>query len=176
MNNEREKSSPTTDREGVAGPGTHYTQPNWLQASSSIGFTLINRAHWRRSTARTPAAAAMKLPVEVSLHILGYLDRETLGRVVVASRRLSGIVIRHKKALNLHKVNLELSSAPAQSELPCRLDKFSMRAVGGSSAERRLRPPPLGIVLWRACATPGTAQGCRKATKNKYKYKIKYPI
>lgn len=49
----------------------------------------------------------MNLPVEVSLHVLGFLDRPTLGRVMVANRRLGGIVNRHRKILKLPKVNLK---------------------------------------------------------------------
>lgn len=48
----------------------------------------------------------MKLPVEVSLRVLGFLDRQTLGRVMVANRWLGGIVSRHRKALMLPEVRL----------------------------------------------------------------------
>ncbi|KAH7717440.1 hypothetical protein AAVH_15171 [Aphelenchoides avenae] len=46
----------------------------------------------------------VNLPVEVSLQILGFLDRQTLGRASVANRRLSGIVNRHRKTLNLPEI------------------------------------------------------------------------
>lgn len=49
----------------------------------------------------------MKLPIEVSLYILGTLDRQTLGQVLVVNRRLSGIVCRHRKFLKLPKVSLK---------------------------------------------------------------------
>ncbi|KAH7703697.1 hypothetical protein AAVH_29127 [Aphelenchoides avenae] len=61
-----------------------------------------------------PAAAPLipstrvNLPVEVSLQILGFLDRQTLGRVLVANRRLSGIVNRHRKILNLPEIPVPL--------------------------------------------------------------------
>ncbi|KAH7722828.1 hypothetical protein AAVH_09643 [Aphelenchoides avenae] len=43
----------------------------------------------------------MKLPIETSLLVLGFAGRQALGRVLVANRRLSGIVNRHRKTLNL---------------------------------------------------------------------------
>ncbi|KAH7720991.1 hypothetical protein AAVH_11458 [Aphelenchoides avenae] len=46
----------------------------------------------------------MKLPVEGLLLILGFLSRQTLGRVLVANRRLRGVVNRHRKTLNLPEI------------------------------------------------------------------------
>lgn len=47
----------------------------------------------------------MKLPVEVSLRILGFLGHQALGRVMMANRQLNAIVNRHRKTLNLPEVN-----------------------------------------------------------------------
>ncbi|KAH7723502.1 hypothetical protein AAVH_08981 [Aphelenchoides avenae] len=46
----------------------------------------------------------MKLPVEVSLHALGFLDRQTLGQAMVANYRLSATVNRYRKILNLLEI------------------------------------------------------------------------
>ncbi|KAH7722840.1 hypothetical protein AAVH_09655 [Aphelenchoides avenae] len=46
----------------------------------------------------------MKLPIEASLLVLGFLGRQTLGRVLLANHRLSGIVNRHRKTLNLPEI------------------------------------------------------------------------
>lgn len=49
----------------------------------------------------------MKLPVEVCLHVLAFLDRQTLGRSMMANGRMSGIVSRHRKTLYLPDVSQE---------------------------------------------------------------------
>lgn len=46
----------------------------------------------------------MKLPVEAALFVLSFVGRQTLGQVLVANRRLGGIVNRHRKTLNLPEV------------------------------------------------------------------------
>ncbi|KAH7660402.1 hypothetical protein AAVH_43814, partial [Aphelenchoides avenae] len=64
----------------------------------------------------------MKLPVESLLLILGFLSRQTLGRVLVANRRLSGVVNRHRKTLNLPEI-------PVPPRLSTRLKLLAFLAV-----------------------------------------------
>ncbi|KAH7711395.1 hypothetical protein AAVH_21299 [Aphelenchoides avenae] len=64
----------------------------------------------------------MKLPIEAALLVLGFLRRQTLGRVLVANYRLSGIVNRHRKALNLPEI-------PIPPRLSTRLKSLALLAV-----------------------------------------------
>ncbi|KAH7722837.1 hypothetical protein AAVH_09652 [Aphelenchoides avenae] len=64
----------------------------------------------------------MKLPIETALLVLGFLRRRTLGRVLVTNRRLSGIVNRHRKTLNLPEI-------PIPPRLSTRLKSLALLAV-----------------------------------------------
>ncbi|KAH7722850.1 hypothetical protein AAVH_09667 [Aphelenchoides avenae] len=79
----------------------------------------------------------MKLPVEASLLILGFLGRQTLGRVLVTNRRLSGIVNRHRKTLNLPEI-----------PIPPRLS-LSLKLLAFLAVVTLLVLLPLGIVYAR---------------------------
>lgn len=69
----------------------HY---NYHYPISKVAYVRVDRA-----------TKLMKLPIEVLLHVLGFLDRQALERVLVASRLFAAIVNRHRKALNLLEVN-----------------------------------------------------------------------
>ncbi|KAH7699551.1 hypothetical protein AAVH_33345, partial [Aphelenchoides avenae] len=64
----------------------------------------------------------MKLPIEAALLVLSFLRRHTLGRVLVANRRLSGIVNRHQKRLNLPEI-------PVPPRLSTRLKCLALLAI-----------------------------------------------
>ncbi|KAH7725139.1 hypothetical protein AAVH_07419 [Aphelenchoides avenae] len=64
----------------------------------------------------------MKLPAEASLLGIGFLGRQTLGRVLVANRRLSGIINRHRKTLNFLEI-------PIPPRLSTRLKSVALLAL-----------------------------------------------
>ncbi|KAH7705037.1 hypothetical protein AAVH_27757 [Aphelenchoides avenae] len=84
----------------------------------------------------------MKLPIEAALLVLGFLHRQTLGRILVANRRLSGIVNRRRKTLNLPEI-------PVPPRLSMRLKCLALLAV----ATHLLLP--IGIVLARRSTRSG---------------------
>ncbi|KAH7702687.1 hypothetical protein AAVH_30152, partial [Aphelenchoides avenae] len=88
----------------------------------------------------------MNLPVEVSLQVLGSLDRQTLGQIMVANRRLAGIVNRNRKALKLPEI-------PVPLKLSVRLKLLALLAAA------MLLLLPIGI----ACAQYSTRSRLRAA-------------
>lgn len=88
---------------------TYLARDNTDDAAPVLfNLTLINFVH---RVDPQPQPNLMKLPVEVSLHIFGYLLRQALGRIMLANRQLCIIVHRHRKTLNLPEVvSIELTS------------------------------------------------------------------